>query len=402
MSVASIERRVVTVAAVNTFIVILNVVVVLVIGPDIVAGLGIPGSDLGLVHGAYAATATASCLAGTFLFDRVGRRTLMVALMGGLTVGLAATAIAPGRTGLLAARAFCGLFGVAAGATALAIIADVVPPERRGRATGAVLSAASLVTVFGDPAALELSRRLGWRSVFFAAAAACLLTAIGTLALLPPLREHLAERERPRFPPLRPSIRWTYGAALLVMVPTFLIAPNITNFLLHNLGCPRARLAPIYLASGVAGFIAQRGAGRLIDKLGAVRVDAANTALYCAVVAAGFAWPVLSPAALAVIYEVAVLTRQLPYQTLASMAPTSPERGRFNAFRSALHQGGAAAGAVVGSRMLRTLPDQRLDGVPRLAVAAMVGAAILPLLLARIARLIDRERAAAAIAKPAA
>jgi predicted MFS family arabinose efflux permease len=162
---------------------------------------------------------------------------------------------------------------------------------------------------------------------------------------------------------------------------------------LWNLGYPRKGLALLFLASGIAGFIAQRAAGRFIDRFGAVRVDALNTLFYCVVVLAGLAVPLLSAAALAILYEMTVLTRQLPYQTLASMVPAPAERGRFNSLRSALHQAGATTGAVLGARLLRTLPDQKLDRVPRVAVAAMVTAAALPFFLHRIARLLARERA---------
>jgi predicted MFS family arabinose efflux permease len=387
------ERRVVTLVALNMFVILVNFVMVFVLGPDIAGSLHFPGSDLGLVNGAYAGAATVSCLVGAFYFDRFGRRSLLVVLMLGLDCGIFATSLAPGRTSLLAARTLCGVFGVAAGSTALAIIADTVPAERRGRATSAVLSAASLVTVFGDPAALELSRRYGWRTVFGVTAVLCLLTALGTLALLPPLRDHLDEPAGPRIPVLRPTIRWAYLASLLVLVPTFLIGPNMTTYLLWNLGYPRKGLALLFLASGIAGFIAQRAAGRFIDRFGAVRVDALNTLFYCVVVLAGLAVPLLSAAALAILYEMTVLTRQLPYQTLASMVPAPAERGRFNSLRSALHQAGATTGAVLGARLLRTLPDQKLDRVPRVAVAAMVTAAALPFFLHRIARLLARERA---------
>ncbi len=57
---------------------------------------------------------------------------------------------------LLAARVVTGAFGGVLGGIAMAIIGDVFPDERRGRATGILMSAFSLASVLGVPFGLFL------------------------------------------------------------------------------------------------------------------------------------------------------------------------------------------------------------------------------------------------------
>ncbi|WP_336145447.1 MFS transporter, partial [Klebsiella pneumoniae] len=93
---------------------------------------------------------------------------------------------------LMLARVIAGAFGGPATSLSYSIVADVIPPERRGRAMGAVMGAFSVASILGVPAGLELARRGGWRLPFIAVA---LLGAIlGAFAsfVLPPMIAHVA------------------------------------------------------------------------------------------------------------------------------------------------------------------------------------------------------------------
>ena len=76
-----------------------------------------------------------------------------------------------------------GAFGGPATSLALSIVADCVPPERRGRAMGAVMSAFSVASILGIPAALELARQGGWRLPFFVVGGMGLVIMAAAIAL---------------------------------------------------------------------------------------------------------------------------------------------------------------------------------------------------------------------------
>ncbi|HTA21151.1 MAG TPA: MFS transporter, partial [Polyangia bacterium] len=121
------------VAAVQ-FVNVLDFMMVMPLGPDFAKGLGIPTSSLGLVSGSYAAAAALAGFLGASFLDRFDRRKALAVAITGLVVGTAAGAFAQGLGTMILARVIAGAFGGPATAIALSIVADVVPPARRGRA----------------------------------------------------------------------------------------------------------------------------------------------------------------------------------------------------------------------------------------------------------------------------
>src|SRR5918993_1443709 len=192
MNQAWSERRVLPLLAAVMFVNVLDFMMVMPLGPDFSAALGIPLPRLGLVGGSYTAAAAVSGVVGMLLLDRFDRRKALAVALFGLVMGTVAGGFATGLGSMLAARVLAGAFGGPAAALSLAIIADVVPPERRGRAMGIVMGAFSAASVLGVPAGLELARFGGWRVPFFAVAGVGALLAMLAIALLPPLTGHLA------------------------------------------------------------------------------------------------------------------------------------------------------------------------------------------------------------------
>ena len=149
------ERAVVLLVAAVQFVNILDFVMVMPMGPDFAAALGIPASKLGLIGGSYTAAAAISGLACSFFLDRFDRRPALGVAMLGLVAGTAMGGLATGMPSLLAARIVAGLFGGPATSLSFSIIADVVPAQRRGTAMGIVMGAFSIASVLGVPAGLE-------------------------------------------------------------------------------------------------------------------------------------------------------------------------------------------------------------------------------------------------------
>src|SRR6202171_4223700 len=143
-SMPSPARRalaVVLLVAAVQFVNILDFVMVMPMGPDFAAALGIPSSRLGLIGGSYTAAAAASGLAGSLFLDRFDRRPALGVAMLGLVFGTALGGFATGMSSLMAARLIAGLFGGPATSLSFSIIADTVPAERRGKAMGVVMGA---------------------------------------------------------------------------------------------------------------------------------------------------------------------------------------------------------------------------------------------------------------------
>lgn len=400
------ERAVVFLIGAVQFVNILDFMMVMPLGPDFASALGIPVSHLGFIGGAYTAAASVSGLASSFFLDRFDRRSALALAMLGLVIGTAAGGLATGMTSLLAARVVAGAFGGPATSVSLSIIADVVPPERRGKAMGAVMGAFAVASVLGVPLGLELATRGTWRLPFFAVAGLGLLINIGAVLLLPPMRGHLVNRSAP--PRLRTllsrgDVLLSYSMTWVAMMAGFILIPNLSAFVQNNLGYPRARLGLLYLSGGIASFTTMRGVGWLVDKAGSTRVAAVATVVLSAVIWFGFAHPTNTVPIVVffVAFMVAMSSRNVAYNTLTSKVPGSGERARFMSIQSAVQHLASAVGAFLAARMLTERPDGSLEGMTQVAQLSIVLMLAVPVMMALVeSRVRRRDLAFSATAQP--
>jgi len=385
------ERALLLVLSAVQFVNIVDFMMVMPLGPDFSRDLGIDPAHLGLVGGAYTGAAAIAGVAGSAVLDRFDRRSALVACAVGLSIGTLAGALAWDLPSLLAARVLAGCFGGPASALALAIVSDVVPPARRGRAMGFVMGAFSIASVLGVPAGLELARLGGWRAPFVGVGAAGLVVAAAGRALLPALRGHLDARGPAiGFAELAraPGVVAALGVAFTVTLARFSIIPYISPFLLFNLGLPREDLGGLYMLGGLASLGVLRVAGPLVDRLGATALVSASSIVVIATTAAGFSWEpsLIAPAVLFPLFMGGTSAGNVAVQTITSMVPRASERARFQSAQSSLQHVGAAAGAMIGAAVLGSEGGERLVGMPRLAVISMVLTAVIPFLIEGLRR----------------
>ncbi|WP_437916959.1 MFS transporter [Sorangium sp. So ce302] len=380
MQNARSERILLFLIAAVQFVNLLDFMVVMPLGPDFAVALGIPMSDIGLIGGSYTAAAAVSGVAGAFFLDRFDRRSALAVAMLGLVLGTAAGGLATGLPSLLAARVLAGAFGGPATSIAFSLVADAIPPERRGKAMGVVMGAYSLAAVLGVPAGLELARRGGFQAPFFAVAALGLTVAGLALLLLPSMRGHLAGARAPgtalrelRALVGRPLVLLSYSTTAVMTMASFLVIPNISAYVQHNLGYPRERLGLLYLVGGALTFVVMRTAGALIDRVGAFRTSLVGAAMLVAVLYGGFHSyvPGLPVLVVFVAFMTGTAIRNISHSTLASKVPLPSERARFGSIQSAVDHLSSALAAFLAARMLHELPDQRLDGMGAVAALAI-------------------------------
>lgn len=366
---------------------ILDFMMVMPLGPDLAASLGIDTSSLGVIGGSYTAAAAVSGLLGLFFLDRFPRRTALIVAMLGLALGTAAGAFATDLPTLLLARVVAGAFGGPATSIAMSIITDVVPPERRGRAMGAVMGAFSVASVLGVPLGLELAARSTWRAPFYVVAGLGLLLTLVARLLLPRLDGHLVGGARPRMDVTRvlalvrrPEAQLTALLVAAANLSGFMFIPNVSALLQLNLGYPRDGLGLLYLTGGAVSFFTMRGAGQIVDRFGstvliAVGVTGIGVLMGVLGVLQDPRTPVVAAFALFMVFSSG---RNVSLQTLTSKVPRPDERAGFQSIQSAIQHAAAAMGAMSSSVLLSEV-DGRLSGAPMLvAVATAVSTLMVP------------------------
>ena len=381
---------------------ILDFMMVMPLGPDFAADLGIRQENLGYIAGSYTAAAACAGIAAAQFLDRFDRRRALGVAMMGLVLATAAGGLAQDMEQLVAARVMAGVFGGPATSLALAIIADVIPPQRRGRAMGVVMSAFSLVSVLGVPAGLALAELGSWRTPFFATAGLGLVVAAGAIFLMPSLRLHLDGGHRQRRGGTlallaRPEAMFAIVGMAAMTLSIFLLVPTLSPYLQINLGFPRHDLDLLYMVGGVASFAAMRVIGRAVDRFGAPVITSVGTAMMVATLMVGFvvATPQVPVMVVFVGFMVSNSIRTIPLSALSSRVPAHHERASIMSLQSAVQHTTSAAGAFLAAEILAERPDKRLDGMPTVAVLAIAISLLLPICAWQVDRRLRRRELAA-------
>ena len=375
------------------FINIWDFVMVMPLGPDFAGGLGIPLSHLGLVGGAYTGAAALAGIVGSTFLDRFDRRPALAVAMTGLVLGTLAGALAWSFPTLLAARFLAGAFGGPATSLSLSIVADVVPPERRGKAMGAVMGAFSVASVVGVPLSLQLSVWGGWQLPFLVVGGLGLVVTAAVAASLPSLRAHLARRSEaaaPGPPLFRPLVLTSFAMTAVTMAGGFLVIPNLSAYVQTNLGLPRNQLQWVYGIGGLVSFVTLRVVGRLVDRFGSFRVGTVASVILALAFEIMFVHPPRGGPMVAMVMSIslffALSSRNVSYNTLATRVPEPAERARFMSFQSAVQHLASALGASVSAQVLFVQPDGSLGNVPMLGRMAIALTLALPVLLYLVER----------------
>jgi predicted MFS family arabinose efflux permease len=383
------------------FVNVLDFMMVMPLGPDFATAFGVGNARLGFVGASYTLAAALSGIAGSAFLDRFDRRKALAAALVGLVLSTAAGGLVNSFEMMLASRFVAGCFGGPASALALAMVSDVIPPARRGRAMGAVLGAFAAASVFGVPVGLELAHLGGWRTPFFAVALFGGLVVTAAIVLLPPLTGHLTGTDKPRATLLqmlkRSEVRFGLGANALVMLGHFAIVPNLAAYVQYNFGYPREDMGLLYFVGGIISFGTMRIAGRLADRVGSPIVVTAATAAYVTVLFFSFVVPIytLPVHLLFAGFMVTSSFRAVPMRALASRVPTAEERARYMSSQSALDHIAAAGGALLGSQLLQELPGGRLEGMDSLGTVTIGLSLLVPGLLFYVDRRVrSREQRA--------
>jgi EmrB/QacA subfamily drug resistance transporter len=186
---------VLVVVSLGFFMTLLDLTIVNIAIPDMIAKLHASLDDILWVLNAYALVLAVLVITAGRLGDIVGPRTMFVAGITVFTVASAACGFAPGAGWLIGFRAVQGLGAAMLMPQTLAIVTMSFPPERRGAAFGVWGAVAGLATIAGPTLGGLLVTAFDWRWIFFVnlpiGAAVLAVTPVIVPALQPGRRHRL-------------------------------------------------------------------------------------------------------------------------------------------------------------------------------------------------------------------
>ncbi|BBE50403.1 Purine efflux pump PbuE [Ferriphaselus amnicola] len=278
------ERNLLLTLAGIQFSHVLDFMIMMPLGPVLIAAFGISTHEFGLLVASYSFSAALSGLFAATFVDRFERKRMLLGMFGLFGLATLACGLAPSYTTLLIARGLAGAFGGIMGAMVQTMIGDVIPFARRAKAGGLVSAAFSVSTVAGVPLSLWLANHFMWRAPFVLIAVLTLLFIIIGWRVLPDLRHHLspstssgqAKRSHPftaMFEVLRDAnhLRALLFSALIIF-SGFTVIPYITLYSVGNVGISLHDIPLVYLVGGAATLVTARLIGHIADSHGKVKI----------------------------------------------------------------------------------------------------------------------------------
>src|SRR4051812_2659388 len=255
---------------------ILDFMIIMPLGGQLMRGFGISPAQFTQLVASYGLAAAVSGFAGGFFLDRFDRKRSLLVLYAGFGVATLACGLASTYQALLMTRVAAGAFGGLAGSMVTAMVGDIIPPARRGRAMSLVMAAFPVASVLGVPAGLVLAGKFGWHAAFFllgGCAAANLV--VGSLALphiLTAIKNHEPVKQMKAILSRGVHLR-AFAVGTVLVMSGGLIIPFLAPSFVANVGLNETLQLPLaYAVGGIATAFSTPLIGWLSDHMDRLRL----------------------------------------------------------------------------------------------------------------------------------
>jgi predicted MFS family arabinose efflux permease len=358
------ERQILYVLLLMSFTNVVDFMIMMPLAPQLTREFHITTAQFGMLVSAYAFAAATSSLLMASIADRFDRKRVLLSVYAGLIIGTLGCALSQTFGALLIARTVAGAFGGVQGAMALAIVGDMVPDERRGRAMALVMLSFSFAAVVGVPLSIYVAAHGGWHVPFFALAAICSVLFFVAQRVVPSMTGHMRPGAKNAgllqgyIELLRvPNHWWAFAMSAFVIMSGMMVIPYIAPTRVANEGLSEAQLAYFYLVGGIVTIFTRPAFGRMTDKYSRPAVFywvVVLSIVPIVLVTHRLGLGLMSQIAVSALFFVFVSGRFIPLTAMNAAASAPNLRGRMMSFNSAVQNLFTGLAALVGGAMLST------------------------------------------------
>ncbi len=168
---------------------------------------------------------------------------------------------------MLIARVLTGMAAATSFGLMLAITAQLVAPELRGRASSMVFAGLMLCTVLGVPLATAVANSFGWRASFWAIVVLILFCALVIALKIEPAAKNARINLRSELHEMRKPKLWAaYATSALVIGASFAVYSYLAPITVQLAGFSEAQLPFLLAIYGAANIIGNYVIGRFADR----------------------------------------------------------------------------------------------------------------------------------------
>lgn len=253
---------------------------------------------------------------------------------------------------LLAARVLTGMAAATSFGLMLAITAQLVAPELRGRASSLVFAGLMLCTVLGVPIATAITNAFGWRASFWSIVVLILLCAL-VIALKiettrdgpqADLRSELAEMRKPKL--------WAaYATSALVIGSSFAVYSYLSPITVELAGFSAMQVPFLLAVYGAANIVGNYVSGRFADRHTIVTIFAGLVVMLAAMLIFAL-FAELKPAAILAIVMIGLTGIALNPAFVARVMRIAHPGALVNAMHASVINIGLGLGPWIGGQAM--------------------------------------------------
>jgi predicted MFS family arabinose efflux permease len=367
-------------------------VIIMPLGNRLMNELDITPVQFGWVVSSYALAAGAASLIATFVMDRFDRKKMLLTMYFGFLLSTLFCGLAPNYELLVLSRISAGVFGGLAAVTIMAVIGDLFPPEKRGRAAGAVMSSFAVASIMGLPLGLLLVNEFGRGTPFVVLAGISFVFWVTALLRLPSVRDHL---EHPRRHPWTEFVAvarerrhlWAFAFSFFMILGTFTVGSFSGPYLSATNGWNEDKLAVVYFVGGVLTLLGMNAVGRLsdhYDRLVLLRVLLGLTIASALVVTNLPPGPLWVATIVLAAFMVFSAGRVVPAQAMLLGTAEPRVRGAFMSLNTSVQHLSCGLAPLIAGLLITQTDDGKMTGFPMVGIVAAIAAVVSMVLAGRM------------------
>lgn len=235
--------------------------------PDVARDYGVSIPTAGWIVSGYALGVVLGAPVTAILGTRIGRKTMLLLLLGLFVAGNLLAALAPTFGVLLLGRLITSLahgsfFGIGS-----VVAAELVAPSRKAGAIAFMFTGLTVANIVGVPLGTYVGHAVGWRTTFAGIAVLGVIGLIGVAALVPALPRPEGARLRREFAALgNVQVLLAMAMTVLGFGGVFAAITYIAPMMTEVAGYPAGSVTWLLVLFGIGMFLGNILGGRYADR----------------------------------------------------------------------------------------------------------------------------------------
>lgn len=253
---------------------IIDYLIVLPLGPDIIKAFAITPAKFGLLISIFTISAAIGEMFLSFVVDRFDRKKIFIGSLIILIAGNLLCFFSESYTFFIVGRVISGAFGGILSSMIIIYLGDIFPAEKLGRATSSVMVANGVAMIIGVPTIFLVIHSFGWKYSFFIIIGLNIIVSLLSLSILPEIKKVTEIKSKQQSDSLvkflkNPRFYWPLlFMGLLMFTGNSTIIPYISTMLSNNYQYAKNDIAFVFSLAGAASLVFNLLLGTLMDKFG--------------------------------------------------------------------------------------------------------------------------------------